>query len=331
MSCWRDPTVVPPSSGLHTHTIILLHDWNSTGQILSRQLLEETNIRTRLPTVKFVFPTAPIRPLSGYRGVCEEDWFDAARFANSNIQLDLQRMGLQTTRRDLWNLIDEEAAIAVDANANANANATTGVPGGRYTACNGYRRVIVGGEGQGCAAAIAAVLAGNPGNSEARLGAFISLSGWLPFDDQMYDLLNGPTEDTRSMVEILRSDMLGLLGRKTGTSQETGPAAVYTSQYPTPMFIGHESTGWKEHLDRVERMEILLKYAFPANVTAKAYGRSGAYGWTTSSGGPSKIDCVVDFLKDKVGIETWPRVMRMEEREFQDLSNKMDLFSFDRS
>lgn len=168
------PFSVSPIGSEHTHTFIILHGKGSNGERFGREFLDSANLPARLPTVKFVFPTASKRRSTVLKRIPINQWFDNYSLDDPNRRTDLQVDGLMETAKFLRELIDTEARIL------------DGVAGE-----TGYRRVIVGGLSQGCAAAIFTLLGGGLGeSSNERPGAFFGMSGWLPFERQLNTMMN---------------------------------------------------------------------------------------------------------------------------------------------
>ncbi|EED14352.1 acyl-protein thioesterase 1,2, putative [Talaromyces stipitatus ATCC 10500] len=91
-----------------------------------------------------------------------------------NQRTDLQADGLMETAKFLRELVDAEARV-LDNGAGE----------------TGYKRVIIGGLSQGCAAAIFTLLGGGFGKSgNERPGAFFGMSGWLPFEKQLNSMVS---------------------------------------------------------------------------------------------------------------------------------------------
>jgi predicted esterase len=129
--------------------------------------------------VKFVFPTASKRRSTVLKKIPINQWFDNYSLDDPNQRVDLQVDGLMETAQFLRELIDSESRILDDG-----------------TGETGYRRVILGGLSQGCAAGIFTLLGGGFGESgNERPGAFFGMSGWLPFERQLYNMTNDNSKE----------------------------------------------------------------------------------------------------------------------------------------
>ncbi|EED20286.1 acyl-protein thioesterase 1,2, putative [Talaromyces stipitatus ATCC 10500] len=168
------PFCVEPLRPQHTHTFIILHGRGSNAEKFGRELLASANLPARLPTVKFVFPTASKRRSTVLKKMPINQWFDNYSLDDPNQRTDLQADGLMETAKFLRELVDAEARV-LDNGAGE----------------TGHKRIIIGGLSQGCAAAIFTLLGGGFGESgNERPGAFFGMSGWLPFEKQLNSMMN---------------------------------------------------------------------------------------------------------------------------------------------
>ncbi|KAJ5930873.1 Phospholipase/carboxylesterase/thioesterase [Penicillium verhagenii] len=163
------PLVISPVRNEHTHTIIALHGRGSNAERFGREILASANLQNRLPTVKFVFPTASKRRSTILKRVPINQWYDNYSLDDPGERTDLQIEGLCETAEFLRDLITNEAHIL---------------------GAGGYRKIILWGLSQGCAAGIFTVLGGWGDNSTTNaIGAFVGMSGWLPFEQHLKEIL----------------------------------------------------------------------------------------------------------------------------------------------
>lgn len=163
------PLVIPPSRKEHTHTIIALHGRGSNAERFGHEIIASASLQSRLPTVRFVFPTASKRRSTILKRVPINQWYDNYSLDDPGERTELQIEGLCETAEFLRDLIRKEAHILGE---------------------GGYRKVILWGLSQGCAAGIFTVLGGSYDITEANvLGAFIGMSGWLPFEQHLREVL----------------------------------------------------------------------------------------------------------------------------------------------
>lgn len=187
-----EPLVYEPASGIHKHTVILLHGRGGSADAFGPALLSTalpiadngtqevrshgtsgkfpdkttpTTLAEALPDARFVFPTAPKQRATVYRRSIVRQWFDdwhlgfTADEVDNRYDLGLQTSGLGRTVTYLHGLVAEEAELV-----------------------GGAQNVILGGISQGCAASLVAsfLWEGRDG-----LGGLIGMCGWLPYISQI--------------------------------------------------------------------------------------------------------------------------------------------------
>lgn len=69
------PSIIQPA-GEHTNSIIALHGTGSNAERFGYELLVSVNLQARLPTVRFVFPTASKRRPTILKRTLINQWFD---------------------------------------------------------------------------------------------------------------------------------------------------------------------------------------------------------------------------------------------------------------
>ncbi|GFF43314.1 LOW QUALITY PROTEIN: acyl-protein thioesterase 1 [Aspergillus udagawae] len=302
---YPSPLVIPPlRNDQHTHTIILLHGRGSNGEDFGHVFIESTDIAQRLPTTKFIFPTASRRRSTVMKRIPINQWFDNYSLKDPNTRTELQIDGLQESSEFLRRLVDEEAKLLSNDSAVG----------------DGYSRIVIGGLSQGCAAAVFCLLGGFPSASEygegKHLGGYIGMSGWLPVEREISGLLkmeegnqgeskSGTEEDDDDpfahdtdgddvpahiqAVNHIR-DILGMPPFQSDADDSEN--ALRASHLKTPVFLGHGSAD--PNLGR--RMASILSDGFGMDVTCKAYEEFGH--WYKV---PDEIDDMVLFLKEKAG------------------------------
>ncbi|KGO78521.1 Phospholipase/carboxylesterase/thioesterase [Penicillium italicum] len=96
-------------------------------------------------------------------------WFDNYSIDDLGERTDLQVEGLCETAEFLRDLISEEVLIL---------------------GASSHRKIILWGLSQGCAAGIFTLLGGWLDASKIKtIGAFVGMSGWLPFEQQLQEIL----------------------------------------------------------------------------------------------------------------------------------------------
>lgn len=163
------PLVIPPLGEEHTHTIISLHGKGSNAERFGYEILAAANLQARLPTVKFIFPTASKRRATRFKKMHINQWFDNYSIEDPGERTDLQVEGLCGTAELIRDLISEEVRILGE---------------------DSHRKIILWGLSQGCAAGIFTLLGGWPDATKtSTIGAFVGMSGWLPFGQQLHEIL----------------------------------------------------------------------------------------------------------------------------------------------
>ncbi|KAI9928146.1 hypothetical protein MW887_002179 [Aspergillus wentii] len=199
------PLTIEPIATEHTHTFIILHGRGSNATRFGHELLQSANLPAQLPTVKFIFPTARRRRSTILKRVPINQWFDNYSLEDPGQRTNLQVEGLCETAAFLRTLIVQEARVL-------------GENG------DGYQRIVLGGLSQGCAAGVFALLGGGFGDSGCeKLGAFFGMSGWLPFEAELGDILRSASDGkVRDSLDGLEGSMQRVgLGDDTNSNVDT--------------------------------------------------------------------------------------------------------------
>lgn len=210
-----EPLVCEPTSGIHKHTVILLHGRGGSADAFGPALLDttlpfthsqrfcppakrgvsgkpprpncSTTLAQALPHAKFVFPNAPKQRATVYKRSVIRQWFDdwhlgfTADEVDSRYDLGLQTSGLGSTVTYLHDLIAEEAKLV-----------------------GGSRNIILGGISQGCAVSLLASLLWE---GKEGLGGVVGMCGWLPYISQIKEQLKiGHDDDGRHSAAAKDSD-----------------------------------------------------------------------------------------------------------------------------
>lgn len=175
----RASHVVEPVEGhAHTHTIIFLHGRDSTSAEFASELFESEaseprdkprTLRDLYPTVRWVFPTAPMLRSARFEADMSQ-WFDMWSTEDPDERPEIQLPGLRAGVSALTAVVREEESR---------------VERGRIFVC---------GISQGIAVAAAAFFAEQ--EAWSRLGGMLGLCGWMP--------LRGMVGDEDGMVQLGR-------------------------------------------------------------------------------------------------------------------------------
>jgi predicted esterase len=240
---------IAPRGVEHTHTIIFLHGRDSTAaefapESIESQASDDRTLPEIFPTIKWVFPSSKLRRSERFNTEMSQ-WFDMWSVENPAEKEELQVAGLQESIADTLDIIRTEAAL---------------VP---------PERIILGGISQGCATAIHALLC-----SKIRLGGFIGLCSWLPFQNetlpQIDSRFNGTTKDLSDLSSATALNALN-----------------------TPVFLSHSEDDEVVPIDNGRKLSESLR-KFGMEVTWKAYEDGGH--WINE---PQGVDDIVSFLKTR--------------------------------
>ncbi|KAI1206895.1 alpha/beta-hydrolase [Annulohypoxylon truncatum] len=280
------PFVVKPTSH-HTHTFILLHGLGSNGEEFGRQFLD-TGICSdgrKLTDVfrgaRFIFPTAKRRRSSAYGRAKLTQWFDIASLDDPWHRPDTQLKGLAESSAEILGLVNEEIMKIPRDN------------------------IIIGGLSHGCAMALSCLLA-----LDFPLGGFIGMSGWLPFQPDIEELLKtgdgiGDDEDpfgfddddpfstTDGEAQEQRDTAIDVLNFSRELLCLPSPSSPTqdTTSITTPVFLGHGDADEKIKPSFGENASATLK-SIGYKVTWKRYKDQGH--WYKI---PDEIDDIVQFIQ----------------------------------
>lgn len=155
--------VVEPAEGHgHTHTIIFLHGRDSAAAEFASELFESEasgpsgkprTLRDLFPTVRWVFPTAPVLRSARFETEMSQ-WFDMWSTEDPDERPEIQLPGLRASASALGDVVREEEKH-VERNS-----------------------IFVGGISQGLAVVVAALFAEQ--EAWSGLGGVVGLCGWMP-------------------------------------------------------------------------------------------------------------------------------------------------------
>ncbi|KAK6351666.1 hypothetical protein TWF718_004820 [Orbilia javanica] len=158
--------VVPAmESKLWDSTIIFSHGLGDTGAGWSF-LAETWQGRKLFPRTAFIFPNAPVIPITCNNGMRMPGWYDIVDFGNLTAKED--ENGLRSSVRILQGIITEQVE--------------RGIPS---------KRIILGGFSQG---GVMSLLTGL--TSEMSLGGIVALSSYLPMRDQVPSMITDANRKT---------------------------------------------------------------------------------------------------------------------------------------
>jgi len=148
MACSRlIPSIIQKSSQNHTATVIFLHGLGDSGDGWAPV---GTQLASKFPYVKFIFPHAPAQPVTLNMGMVMPSWYDIVSLGDVNSKQDEE--GLLKSAQ----IVNDFVQAEIDA----------GIP---------TKRIILGGFSQGCVVSLLTMLC-----SEHIFGGLVGLSGYVP-------------------------------------------------------------------------------------------------------------------------------------------------------
>lgn len=273
-----EPFVVAPK-GDQIQSFILLHGLGSNGEKFGTGLLQTgctsqgQKLQDVFPDAKFIFPTAKKRRSSAFRRATLNQWFDIASLPDPEYKKETQYQGLADSAAFIYTIIAHEVQQL------------------------GASNVILGGISHGCAMSLSVLLC-----LDHPLGGFIGMSGWLPFQRDLeeimnsHELTNEAEEDPFEQYERTDADashvpiLEALTFAHDNLSREVGSYKDLVSPLSTPVFIGHgdadEKVGIQLGIDLCRTLKLL-----DMDVSWKEYKDLGH--WYEI---PREIDDIVDFI-----------------------------------
>lgn len=274
------PHIRLPSSGKHTHTLILLHGTSTSGPELADSLLSETELTSIFPSTKFIFPTASLKTCSVFRSPenpnpLKNCWFDIHDFSDRT-KGESDAGTLEGMRGSLLYLASIVRGEIEDLDK-------------VYGDGQGALRVGILGFSQGSAIAMTLMISGvlEDAGIKAKLGGVVGLSGWLPYRRQIDSVVDGGDDGDRNLLRGRRRlrEILGL----SDTEDRSGRSDLSR----TPIFMGHGEDDQKVKLEWSKQMRHTL-VSLDFNVEFKTY-KSLAHWYKV----PDEIDDLSAFLKEQ--------------------------------
>lgn len=284
------PFTVDPSSGVHTHTLILLHGLGSNGHRFGTELLETgvtssgRRLTSLLPGARFVFPTSRRRRSTAFRRAMLTQWFDITRLDDPSHRRDRQLGGLEESAHELLDIVTAELKLVVP------------------------EKLVIGGLSQGCAMSLALIMC-----LDQPIGGYIGMSGFLAYasdlesavaedqddddDDDDNPFSTSDDDATRDaqhptiQVQSFTRDLLAL-----DPLVSPNPSKE-TTAWGTPIFLGHGSADEKVPCS-LGRDAARVMAAAGYQVTWRCYEGQGH--WYKV---PDEMDDICAFIDSQVGWE----------------------------
>ena len=193
------------------------------------------------------------------------EWFDIYSLTDPEEKKELQVEGLRDAVKFVGEIVLEEVGR---------------LGGGELAA----RRVVLGGISQGEATALYALLCAG-----WKLGAFVGLSGWLPFASEVEEVLAGGSREVGGVGKLLRM--------KLGIDEDFGRSGSVEENLDLAVFLGHGADDAYVDVALGRRVrEMFLELGLM--VTWKEYEGADEEGhWLKE---PEELDDIVEFLKEEV-------------------------------
>ena len=289
------PLVVNPTSR-HTQTLVFLHGRGSNAErfahdpsvpakpgLLRAPTSTGQALPERLPGLKFVLPTAPLRRCTAEKRTTMHIWFDCARFRDPFFREELGVAGLAENGAAIRELLRKEAESV------------------------GWANVFLGGLSEGCAMAVHVFLSLDV--EGGRLGGFVGWSGWLPFQETIEEIVRPPDQgaegeeggvvfETESGVDgaedaETEEDAVAKVGRFVREDVMAAlvcePTALVCRR--TPVFLGHGDQDEVVPVELGRRTRDVLN-ALGLDVSWKEYKGQGH--WFKVS---AQLDDLVEFIE----------------------------------
>ncbi|KAL0086975.1 Phospholipase/carboxylesterase/thioesterase [Phycomyces blakesleeanus] len=153
----------------HTATVIWLHGAGDCGE---SWLLLSNELSAKFPHVKWIFPNAPLRPLTCYDGAEMPAWFDIVSFVSEKAHAETDTASMKASVARVNTLIENEIK--------------SGIP---------VQRIILGGFSQGCVISLLTTIL-----TTHDLGGTIGCSGFIPSQKHVSVLGQPIKKDTPLLV-----------------------------------------------------------------------------------------------------------------------------------
>ncbi|KAK3724351.1 hypothetical protein LTR37_000975 [Vermiconidia calcicola] len=290
---YPEPLIMPPKSGKHRQSFVILHGRGSNAKAFGPELLQtpihdsSALVQDVFPDARFIFPTASKRRAQLFNRAIIGQWFDNGSL-RKHIEKEeqLQYDGLRESSRYIHKLLEAEIVTV------------------------GAQNVLLWGLSQGCAISLISLLLWEG----PKIAAVVGMCGWLPLRKRMEDAVYG-------LEEQFEED--------NPFSDDNDPAATIESKYDIaaeylceelqlsfhehsnappqiPIFLGHGTEdekvplgSGKEAADFCRLMDFVVEY--------REY--EGLGHWYS----PSMLADIVAFIWEKTSISaSEPRMVEQE-------------------
>jgi predicted esterase len=235
--------------------------------------------------MRYIFPTAISQKSTRLGGISITQWFDNYSLIDPSEREELQRPGLQETVTYIDMFLEQEAKLV------------------------GRENVLLGGLGQGCAAALCALLVFQESDGDKRkaVGGFVGLSGWLPLrqsgrnskassDPRGHNAAQpvGESQGGKSIAEL--TDSMAILLAGIGDHLPLPVHLSVPKHGQIPVFLGHREADGEVSIILARQAAVTLG-DLGLVVTLRTY--AGLEHWWRSG---DEIDDIDRFLIVKCGV-----------------------------
>ncbi|KAI6248899.1 Acyl-protein thioesterase 1 [Erysiphe necator] len=179
MSCSKAP-ILFPAVRRHTATVIVAHGLGDSGEGWTF-LAEKWRRENKFEEVKFIFPSAPLIPITVNMGITMPGWYDILHFSDLNASQD--EKGILASRSYFHSLIATEIS--------------SGIPS---------ERIVLGGFSQGAAMSLLSGI-----TCSSKLAGIFGLSGYMLLHQKVEELIaqaGNINKDTKIFMGHGKDDQL---------------------------------------------------------------------------------------------------------------------------
>eukprot|EP00741_Cyanophora_paradoxa_P019481 tig00021127_g18806.t1 len=211
------PDIIVGPAGKHSATVIWMHGlgdtgkgWSDTGKMFG----------SAMPHVKFVYPTAAIRPVTLNMGMSMPAWFDIFGLSDTARE---DEEGITATSKRILAMVDKEIEAGIAPN-----------------------RIVLAGFSQGGAIALYSGLTANK-----TLGGIVGLSCWLPLSEKFPAAI--PDLEGRKGIPILQchGDMDSVVRTTWGKKTHSALKGLGFGNASWSEFAGMDHSACPEEIDEI--------------------------------------------------------------------------------
>ena len=285
---YSPPYVVPPASGTHRQSFIVLHGRGDNNPnfgtiLLTTHIPVYTSLVQAYPDASFIFPTASLRRAEVLGRSSIHQWFDLQDIKKQTLKEELQFEGLKQSFEFLCPIIEQEIEKV------------------------GSENVVLWGLSQGMATAMITMLMW----TGPKFAAAVGMCGWVPLKARMErEVREEEMEGENPFREDEQSKAMASAAEKRGSKLQRAarylreeldlPAATTSpALLDIPVFIGHGKKDGKvppvladEAKELLELLEFDVGLQTYDIIVAKGHWYSG-----------EMLHDIIEFLEHKAGIK----------------------------